>query len=187
MALPNPAMSFSPFAILTAEEMNNLVENIESLADGTGFDAGAIDTSDLANGAATADKLDTGAVAAVIATAQSTTSATYTDLATVGPAATVVIGANGLALVTLSADLQNTTLNAFAAMGFAMSGANTLAASNTNALYNKASVAGNSLRMSYTVLLTGLTPGSTTFTAKYQRIVGGTANFSTREISVIPL
>jgi len=35
--LPNPAMSFSPFAILTAEEVNNLVENIESLATGTGI------------------------------------------------------------------------------------------------------------------------------------------------------
>lgn len=34
--LPNPGMSFSPFAILTAEEQNNLVENIESLATGSG-------------------------------------------------------------------------------------------------------------------------------------------------------
>lgn len=37
MALPNPGMSFSPFAILTAEEMNDLVENIEALAAGTGL------------------------------------------------------------------------------------------------------------------------------------------------------
>ena len=42
MSLPNPSMSFSPFAILTAEEMNNLVENIEALAAGTGIAAGAI-------------------------------------------------------------------------------------------------------------------------------------------------
>lgn len=53
MALPNPGMSFSPFAILTAEEMNDLVENIESLADGTGFDAGAIGTEDVDDGAIT--------------------------------------------------------------------------------------------------------------------------------------
>lgn len=33
MALPNPSMSFSPFAILTAEEMNDLVENIEFIYD----------------------------------------------------------------------------------------------------------------------------------------------------------
>lgn len=42
MALPNPSMSFSPFAILTAEELNDLVENVEALADGTGLDDGAV-------------------------------------------------------------------------------------------------------------------------------------------------
>lgn len=31
MALPNPSMSFSPFAILTAEELNDIVENVEYL------------------------------------------------------------------------------------------------------------------------------------------------------------
>lgn len=45
MSLPNPAMSFTPFDILTAEEMNNLVENIESLSDGTGFEADSIPKS----------------------------------------------------------------------------------------------------------------------------------------------
>lgn len=39
MPLPNPSMSFSPFAILTAEEMNDLFENIEALQDGSAFDA----------------------------------------------------------------------------------------------------------------------------------------------------
>lgn len=57
MALPNPSMSFSPFAILTAEEMNDLVENIESLASGTGFNAGAISTAAIADGAVTTAKL----------------------------------------------------------------------------------------------------------------------------------
>lgn len=46
--LPNQGMSFSPFAILTAEEQNNLVENIESLADGSGVGDGAIDINALA-------------------------------------------------------------------------------------------------------------------------------------------
>lgn len=59
MALPNPSMSFSPFAILTAEEMNDLVENIESLSDGTGFDTGAIDGSVvLQNNTVPASKID---------------------------------------------------------------------------------------------------------------------------------
>lgn len=51
-------MSFSPFAILTAEEMNNILENINSLADGSGFDTGAIGTEDIANLAVTNGKID---------------------------------------------------------------------------------------------------------------------------------
>lgn len=48
--LPNPGMSFSPFAILTAEEMNDLVENIESLATGSGIGDGAVGNSQLDTG-----------------------------------------------------------------------------------------------------------------------------------------
>lgn len=40
--LPNPSMSFSPFAILTAEELNDIVENIESLSDGSGIEDDSI-------------------------------------------------------------------------------------------------------------------------------------------------
>lgn len=40
MALPYPGMSFSPFDILTAQEMNNLVSNIQSLSTLTGLNAG---------------------------------------------------------------------------------------------------------------------------------------------------
>lgn len=42
MALPNPAMTFSPFAILTAEEMNDISENIDALATGSGLNDGSI-------------------------------------------------------------------------------------------------------------------------------------------------
>lgn len=56
--LPNPTMSFSPFAILTAEEMNNIVENINALADGTGIGDGSVGTSDIANNAVTSSKID---------------------------------------------------------------------------------------------------------------------------------
>ena len=47
MPLPNPSMSFSPFAILTAEEMNDLVENIESLSSGVGIGNSTITTPKL--------------------------------------------------------------------------------------------------------------------------------------------
>lgn len=61
--LPNPSMSFSPFAILTAEEMNNILENINALADGTGIGDGSVGTSDLANLAVTTGKLAAASVA----------------------------------------------------------------------------------------------------------------------------
>jgi len=49
MPLPNPAMSFSPFAILTAEELNNFVENIAALQNGSGFNSNSVDADFLLN------------------------------------------------------------------------------------------------------------------------------------------
>lgn len=57
MSVPYPLV-FIPFDILTAEELNQLVENDVALADGTAIDAGAITTSTLAESAVTASKID---------------------------------------------------------------------------------------------------------------------------------
>ena len=38
--LPNPGMSFTPFDPLPASDLNNILENIEALADGVNFDIG---------------------------------------------------------------------------------------------------------------------------------------------------
>lgn len=40
MSLPNPSMSFTPFDPLTASEMNDIVENVEALSDGSGLATG---------------------------------------------------------------------------------------------------------------------------------------------------
>ncbi len=40
--LPNPNMNFDPFVAPTSAQMDDLVENVESLADGSGLDDGAI-------------------------------------------------------------------------------------------------------------------------------------------------
>lgn len=47
MPLPYPSMNFTAFDILTAAEMNELVANIESLADGSGIGDGAIKSSNI--------------------------------------------------------------------------------------------------------------------------------------------
>lgn len=56
MALPNPGMDAVPFTPLTAEFLDDMIENIESLSDGTGFEDGAITTNTLADNAVTAAK-----------------------------------------------------------------------------------------------------------------------------------
>lgn len=58
MPLPNSSMSFTPFDILTAEELNDFVENDQALAAGTGFNTGAIPAAAIANSAVTSAKID---------------------------------------------------------------------------------------------------------------------------------
>lgn len=62
MPLPNPGQDAVPFTTLTAEFYDNTIENIESLADGTGFDAGAVGTTDIADLAIATGKIADDAV-----------------------------------------------------------------------------------------------------------------------------
>jgi hypothetical protein len=72
-------------------------------------------------------------------------------------------------------------------MSFVASGANTVAASDANAVI----LSGSTLqRASASSVLSSLTPGSTTFTGKYKLAGGGggaNCTFSNRSIMVIPL
>jgi len=51
--LPNPGMSFTPFDQLPAASLNDIVENVESLADGSGIATSAITPEKLSTGAGT--------------------------------------------------------------------------------------------------------------------------------------
>ena len=51
MSLPNPGMDFTALDPLTAAEMDDIVENIEALADGSGLDDGAIGNTKLSDSA----------------------------------------------------------------------------------------------------------------------------------------
>ena len=70
---------------------------------------------------------------ATVATSQTTTSTSYADLSTVGPAVTIDVKESGLALVTLTAWGTNNTAAAGTSIGITVSGANTAAAVTTNA------------------------------------------------------
>jgi hypothetical protein len=113
-----------------------------------------------------------------IATGQTTTSTSMTDLATVGPTVTVTTGTS--ALVIIGSALQNS--GAFnSLMGWTVGGASSLGVTDDmGGAYGSigATVTGIFLQ-------TGLTPGSNVFTSKYQ-VSGGTGTFTFRSLSVIP-
>ncbi|MDO8704882.1 MAG: hypothetical protein Q7J84_08050 [Sulfuricaulis sp.] len=118
---------------------------------------------------------------ATVATSETTTSTSYTDLATGGPAVTLTVGSSGKVLVTVSAEMgSGTAINVY--MDFGLTSGNTRSASDTTAVHNFE----DSRRASSMTLLTGLAAGSTIFTAKY-RVTAGTGTFLNRSISVVAL
>jgi hypothetical protein len=121
---------------------------------------------------------------AAVATSETTASASYTDLATVGPAVTVTTGTS--ALVTVYCLAGNNTGGQACFMGFAVSGATTVAAADAFSVEYFSSVGNNNSRICATFLVTGLTAGSNVFTAKY-KASANTATFLDRKITVVPV
>lgn len=120
---------------------------------------------------------------AKVATSQNTTSTSYTDLATSGPAVTLTTGTKALVIITCAS--ANSDINRTCYMSYAVSGATTIAASDSVAAVNQNG--GQTATMRYSaVSVPTLTAGSNTFTAKYQ-VNAGTGSFVDREIFVINL
>ena len=120
---------------------------------------------------------------AAVATNQTTTSLSYTDLATAGPAVTLTTGTKALVIVTCSV-YSTSTQSAYTS--FAVSGATTIAAADSSAIELGGSGSSVVLGASRLTLLTTLTAGSNVFTSKY-KVAAGTANFYNRSIAVIDL
>lgn len=120
--------------------------------------------------------------AAYVATSQSTTSTSFTDLATAGPAATVTVGSTGLLLVGMTVTSYNSGAN-LTYTSFALSGANTLAASDKYSTIHGGTQAEG---QAGSWLMASQTPGSTTVTMKY-KANAGTGSWQERHIWAIPL
>jgi hypothetical protein len=149
-------------------------------ADGTVLTADALETTGLKWAALPAAA--PASASATVADNEAIASLTYTDLPTAGPAVTITTGTKALVIVT--AYLENDGAGQ-AFMGYAVSGATTIAATDTTALVKYGS--GN-YRMSAVSRLSSLTAGSNTFTAKYRRTTGATYGYYTnRDICVIDL
>ena len=100
MALPNPGMDAVPFTPLTAEFLDDIIENIESLSSGTGIGDGSI----------TADKLDFATLRKVLYAGPSATSGSVTMSESIMNFSSVEIVTNRGAVFCLTA-ARNIVLN----------------------------------------------------------------------------
>lgn len=116
---------------------------------------------------------------------QTTTSSAYTDLATV-TSVTVTTGTSALCVWHCTA--LNATSNAGVFVSMAVSGATTIAATDTISNYYQAPSSSLGLYVPYASghIFSTLNPGSNTFTMKF-RTTAGTASFDNRGIQVITL
>lgn len=123
----------------------------------------------------------------VVNTIQTTTSTSFVSLATV-QSVTVTIGPSGNCLIGISAGVGSNPSGAYVLISYSASGANTITATDDIGAYWRTTytTTGGENSLARTSLLTGLTPGSTTFTMRF-RTTGNTGNFERREIWVLPL
>jgi len=124
-----------------------------------------------------------GIQTAYVAALESTTSATYTDLATTTDQVTVTIGQSGTAIMFLSALLYN-SVPGWSYIGYVASGANTIAVADAITAFSSQGGAG--WQFGITIILTALSPGATTFKMKYKATTSTTGSFGNRRIAVIP-
>jgi hypothetical protein len=124
-----------------------------------------------------------------------TFSQTYTNLdgSPPGPSVSVLVPASGQVLVTVSATIQNASGGVFGEggrMSFDSSGGSgDVPADDTRALALVKFSGSVSLQIqaSHTSLVRNLSPGNHTFTARYRGNGGDRAEFSRRQITVVPL
>jgi hypothetical protein len=137
--------------------------------------------------AADFNELHADPLQADVAAAQSTTSTGYTDLSTAGPAQTKTLVNGQKVWVEVSGEIWGAGAGVeVGRMSFAVSGATTLAASDTNAASNR--LTSNVISMcSRATVFTATASGSHTFTAKYRTTNAAVAaNFESRRIVIKP-
>jgi uncharacterized membrane protein len=127
-------------------------------------------------------------VTATVVTPQTTSSSSFTDLATAGPSVTVATGTT--AFVAWIARHGNNTLSAWARAAVTVSGATTAAANIDYGTAYQAYTAGADANLGGSFLMTnanyGLNAGTNTFKLQYRTDGTGTATFSSRTLTVIP-
>jgi hypothetical protein len=168
--------------ILTGAHMQLVRDNFAETAPAKATTAGRIFVATGTNAVAERAILNN-----VVTTIETTSTTTYTDLATGGPAVTLTTGTQALAF--LSVRLQNQVAGAQALASVAVSSASTVAASDNDCVRTLSDAINSMIRATVCIHFTGtsaLTAGSNVFTAKY-RVSASTGTFAERSLTVIGL
>lgn len=166
--------------IFTAAQFNTHVrDNLNETAPAKATTSGSLFVATGTN--TIAERIPSGQFTAA---AETTTSTSFVDLATVGPSVTVTTGTK--AFVYLRAGMENSAANSACHMAFDISGATTSASSLNRAITTAGLGAASRMRIGAGIFVDFLVAGSNTFTAKYS-VSANTGTFVTRELSVIPL
>ncbi len=181
MAWSSP-ITFVTGETLTAAQLNTYVrDNLNETAPAKATTPGGIFVATGAN--AIAQRVPAGAT---VSSAQTTSSNSFVDLATVGPSVTLTTGTQ--AIVSIYSAMAVDTSNNQAESAFAVSGATSIAASSARCIQIDGTPAGDEIRFGATFFQSGLTSGTNTFTMKYRTATSGTVGtFTDRHIVVIPL
>ncbi len=126
-------------------------------------------------------------IARIVGGGQSTASATFVDLLTVGPTVGPLLTGTS-AIYIVAAFVQNATAGQGGYMGVTVSGASAIAGDSNRSLRIMSGAAGENAKQGYAGMFFGsLTPGANTFKAVYSVVASGIATFDERELLIIPL
>lgn len=156
---------------------DNLAETMPSLASAPGSMFAVDGANSIAERLADTD---------LVFTSETTTSTSYTDLATPGPTVTVFTGPFAIVIIGGRLGGNTTPTTNATRMSWAITGATTRAASDTWAAGLVGYSATGSAFYTSRWYFAGVTPGANVFTAKYA-VTGGTGTFAARSLAVIPL
>ena len=155
-------------------------DGVVSLPSGTGT---LVTTADVA-------ALLPSSVAQASAAGVTVSSAAYVTVGG-GPSVTLTTGSTVLLILSVSQYPDSSVVGRYIYTSFAVSGATTIGAADGDAVHCRtlvvAASAENNVGASRATLITGLTPGSNTFTMQHRTQGGGTAQIISRQLIVIKI
>lgn len=168
-------------ATFTAAQFNASVrDNLNETAPAKTTVAGSYMVGTAAN--AIAQRIPLQDIVGTQSTTASTSYAALTTPASAGPSVTVTSGIT--ALVIIGAQLSNATAAEYSIMGYVVTGATSVAATDTTGVGHTSSGTGRFV-MASRVIFQGVNAGSNQFTAQY-KVSGSTGTFSQRSLAVFP-